>query len=68
MWELPKSRAPERRLEMGCHRLLCRDYGCGTFCIISAKFASCWQDEVRGSSHSMMGGNFLDLDRKDSLL
>lgn len=38
------------------------------FCIISAKFASCGQDEFRGSTHSMISGSFLDVDRKDSLL
>lgn len=37
------------------------------FCIISAKFVSCRQGEVRGSTHLMITGDFLHLDRKDSL-
>lgn len=38
------------------------------FCIIWAKFASRMKHEVRGSIHSMIRGDFLDVDRKNSLL
>lgn len=66
MQELPKSTAPEGdELQVTGYFVGITDV---VFCIISAKFASCRQDEVRGSTHSMIGGNFLDLDRKDLLL
>lgn len=40
----------------------------GGFYSLSAAFGSCGRGDVRGSAHSIIGGKFLDLGRKDSLL